>query len=217
MQPSVPSASTLSGVYQGFTLDQSSYSAIQVLPKSRAQAVQMAISLLAVSVTASPDVESTTLTSNLSSEQAWLLGELTRFWKVVVLDGMHFGSSHASVTLVVLFLDSLRSLCGLLDPISPRNATFTRFTLLLSEAISALINSPILPLPSPIEISLCLNIITLASLSQRNQCFHQCLTDGILPAITEKGKIRFDSFGQDLQVCHHYSSAAFYAMAKHNV
>lgn len=213
----MPSASTLSGVYQGLTWDQSSYSATQVLPKSRAQAAKMAISLLAVSVTASPDVESTTLTSNLSSEQAWLLGELTRFWNVVVLDGMHFGNSHASVTSVVLFLDSLRSLCGLLNPTSLRNATLIRFTLLLSEAIIALINSPTLPLSSPIEISLCLNIITLASLGQRNECFRQCLADEILPAITEKGKIHFDNSGQDLQVYHHYSSETLYAMANHNV
>jgi len=166
----------------------------------------MTMCLLALSATALPSAEESIGTINSSFEHGRVLSVLTRFWQSIASEGVQLDNSQASVTSLVLFLDSLRSFCTHLTATDCQLATLIRLSILFSKATTTFLSNQLLPLASPIETSLCLNLITMASLSQKSKRLHQCFADDVLPAIagSRKNLDRFDGFGQDLQVCYCY-------------
>ena len=199
---SVPSATTISRVFPGYLQDHSLHNAFQVVPKNKAQLLSMTMCLLALSATTLPSAEDTMRTINSSSEIGRVLSDLTRFWHSITSEGVQFDSSQVLVTSLVLFLDSLRSFCTHFAATEYQIPTLARFSLLLSQVTTTFLSIQPLPLPSSIETSLCLNLITVAALSQKSDQVHRCFVDDVLPSIAspKRDPGRVDGFGKDLQV-----------------
>lgn len=198
----VPSATTISKVYPGYLQDHNPHNAFQVMPNNKAELLSMTMCLLALSTTILPSAGDTMRTINSSSPHGRVLSDLTRFWNYIASEGVQLDSSQVSVTSLVLFLNSLRSFCTHFTATYYQVPTLARFSLLLSQVTTTFLSIQPLPLLSSIETSLCLNLITVAALSQKSDQFHRYFVDDVLPSIAgaKRDPGRFDGLGKDLQV-----------------
>lgn len=198
----VPSATTISRVYPGFSQDDSPRDEFQVVPNNRAQLLSMTMCLLALSGTILPSAGDIMPRINFSGENGQVLSNLTRFWHSMASRGVQIDSSQASVTSLVLFLDCLRSFCIHFTAIDYQTPTLNRFSKLFAQVTATFLSIQPLPLLSSIETGLCLNLISIAALSQNSNQSHRYFVDDILPSIAgaKSDPGRFDGFGEDLQV-----------------
>ncbi len=201
-QPSVPSTTTLLNVYPGYLQDHGPQDTFQVVCNDRVQVLSITMCLLALSTTISPSAGETWWTINSFSEHGQLLSDLTRFWHSVAVGGVQLDGNQASMTSLVLFLDSLRSFCTRYVAADIQNSTLPRFSILFSQVITTFLNVQPLPLMSSIETSLCLNLITVAALSRQSNQLHRCLFDDVLPSLlsARNDPGRLGGLGEDLQV-----------------
>ena len=146
--------------------------------------------------------EDVSKTSLPFSDIGWTLGSLARVWTMITPEGADINYRETSVSCIALFLDIIRSLPALVTSTKSDSATKTKSCVFFSQVITYFVMMESLPLPAPIERSLCLALLESVFQSRNSNILHRVLYDSTIPPLlaATKNHDRRTKFTGDLQV-----------------
>ena len=201
---SVPSTVTVSGLCPQNLPQDELQRAIAVSFGHKRQVIDTTICLLGLFTTPPPSRPKVALNSDIStSDDSWTLNVLTRFWEAIIPKGAQLNYVEISLSSMVSFMDRIRVYLPHASGLDHLPAVVQRVSTLCSQVTTTFLVREPLPLPSPIEKSLCLVLLDLALIYSKFGLRLQGFAGDSLSGLFEvrKDHKRFDVFGQDLQVC----------------
>lgn len=201
---SVPSTVTVSGLCPQNLPQDELQRAVAVSFGHKRQVIATTICLLSLFTTYPPGRAKVASELGLStSADSWTLNVLTRFWEAIAPKGAQLNYVESNLPSVASFLDGIRQYRVHVSGLNSLPAVVKRASTMCSQVTTTFLLREPLPLPSPIEKSLCLMLFDLAVVDTKFAPRFQSFAGDSLSGLFEvrQDHKRFDAFGQDLQVC----------------
>lgn len=200
----VPSEATISRVCAQSLPQKELQDTLQVSFRRKRQLIDTTMCLLSLFTTPLPSKpEIVSNIGSLTPEDSWTSNTLTRLWEAIAPKGAQLDYGENTLSSVVSFLDLLRVFSTRIAGFDPCSAVVNRNLSLCSQIVMTFLLTEPLPLPPPVEKRLCLMVFDLALIDPESTSRLRRFVSVTLSKILEvrHDHKRFDSFGQDLQVC----------------